>query len=160
MIGVRFAFVGRCGLNQPVHFPEADRAAGESGAVMGVLAGVGFDDFCGRREHRSIRQARPQLPRRPLPRHRRLLLDQLRSEPIRALEALRVPSGAPRSASAFARTQPKSRHSAYGHILPGRLCARSRRSRCLMLRLKRDVRSGSGLRLLEALLELPQGGGV
>ena len=39
-------------------------------------------------------------------------------------------------------------------------CAHSRRSRCLMLRLKRDVRSGSGLRLLEALLELPQGGGV
>ena len=32
-------------------------------------------------------------------------------------------------------------------------CARPRRSRCLMLRSKPDIRSVSGLRLLEALLE-------
>jgi hypothetical protein len=39
-----------------------------------------------------------------------------------------------------------------------RLRAHPRRSRCLMLRPKPDIRSGRGLRLLEDLLELPQWG--
>jgi hypothetical protein len=40
------------------------------------------------------------------------------------------------------------------------LCAHPRRSRCLILPSKPDVRSGRGRRLLEAVLRKPQGGGL
>ena len=57
-----------------------------------------------------------------------------------------------RRTAAFHGFQLQSRHSAYGPLSAARLLrAHPPRSRCLMLRSKPDVRSASGLRLLEVL---------